>query len=176
MELLENIKNRFYRSVIAHRSETFSATRKMLNFETAKTFGIIYDSTISGADIAVTKIAESLRNKGKEVSVFAFLDDKKVEQKDDVVIFNANDVNWYGVPKSDKVLQFCERKMDVILCAIPHPSRPLEYIGHFSKAQCRVGVFRENNTDFELMVNVGENTSIPKVLEQMIQLLNQIKL
>jgi hypothetical protein len=82
-----------------------------MNFESAKTFGIIYDSTISGSDIAVTKIAESLRNKGKEVAVFAFLNDKKIEQKDDVVIFNANDVNWYGVPKSDKVLQFCDRKI-----------------------------------------------------------------
>jgi hypothetical protein len=39
-----------------------------------------------------------------------------------------------------------------------------------------VGVFREGNSDFELMVNVAENTAIPKVLEQMIQLLNQIKL
>lgn len=176
MELLENIKNRFFKSVISHRSEGFKPSRKLMNFETAKTFGIIYDSTISGSDIAVTKIAESLRNKGKEVAVFAFLNDKKVEQKDDVVIFNANDVNWYGVPKSDKVLQFCDRKMDVILCAIPTPNRPLEYIGHFSKALCRVGVFREGNNDFELMVNVAENTAIPKVLEQMIQLLNQIKL
>jgi hypothetical protein len=176
MELLEKIKDRFFNSVIAHRTEGYKANRKMMNFEAAKTFGIIYDSTISGSDIAVTKIAESLRNKGKEVSVFAFLNDKKVEQKDDVVIFNANDINWYGVPKSDKVLQFCDRKLDVILCAIPTPNRPLEYIGHFSKALCRVGVFNEGNNDFELMVNVPENTAIPKVLEQMIQLLNQIKL
>jgi len=177
MELLEKIKDGFFMSVIEQRSSVFKPNRAITNLSTAKNFGIIYDSTEPGNDIAATKIAEWLRNKGKEVTVIGYLNDKKISSKEDVEIFNVYDVNWYGVPKTDKTKSFCNHEFDVLLCGITEENRPLEYIAFMSKAKCRVGPYMPKKTAaFELMVNADKSTHLKSMLEKMITLLNQIKL
>lgn len=177
MELLEKIKDSFFMSVIEQRSSDLKPNRALTNLSTAKTFGIIYNSTESGNDIAATKIAEWLRNKGKEVSVIGYMNDKKISSKEDVEIFNVYDVNWYGVPKSDKTKSFCNQEFDVLLCGITEENRPLEYIAYMSKAKCRVGPYLPKKVEaFELMVNAEKGIHLKSMLEKMITLLNQIKL
>ena len=164
-------------SVIEQRSSDLKPNRALTNLSTAKTFGIIYNSTESGNDIAATKIAEWLRNKGKEVSVIGYMNDKKISSKEDVEIFNVYDVNWYGVPKSDKTKSFCNQEFDVLLCGITEANRPLEYIAYMSKAKCRVGPYLPKKVEaFELMVQVDKSVHLKAMLEKMIVLLNQIKL
>lgn len=177
MEFLENIKNRFFNSVLEQRGAFGESKRALMNFDTAMRFGIVYDSTVVGNDILITKTSEFLKNKGKEVTVLAFLNDKETHQKADVTIFNRNDINWYGVPKSDAVTNFCNQPFDVLLCAYHAPLRPLEYIAHLSKAACRVGIFNlEKTREFELMIQPERGANMQQILQSMITLLNQIKL
>jgi hypothetical protein len=177
MEFLENIKERFFNSVLEQRGAFAESNRALMNFDTAKRFGIIYDSTVVGNDILITKTSEFLKNKGKEVTVMAFLNDKVTHQKADVTIFNSNDINWYGVPKSETVARFCNQPFDVLLCAYYAPLRPLEYIAHLSKSSCRVGIFDLHKTkEFELMIQPEKGANMQQILQSMITLLNQIKL
>jgi hypothetical protein len=177
MEVLERIKDNFFMSVIEQRSAGSKLKRDLTNLTKAKTFGIIYDSTVPGNDVAATKIAEWLRNKGKEVAVLGFMNDKKITSKEDVEIFNAQDINWYGVPKIDRIKNFCDQDFDVLLCGINDDNRPLEYIAYMSKAKCRIGPYIQDKVGaFELMVNMEKGTPLKATLEKMIVLLNQIKL
>ena len=164
-------------SVIDQRSSDIIPKRELTNLLLAKTFGIIYDSTLPGNDIAATKIAEWLRNKGKEVTVLGYLHEKEITSKEDVEIFNLKDVNWYGVPKTDRVKKFCDTHFDVLLCGITDDNRPLDYIAYMSKAKCRVGPYIQGKTGaFELMVNIEKGLNLKTALEKMIMLLNLIKL
>lgn len=81
MEFLENIKERFFNSVLEQRGAFAESNRALMNFDTAKRFGIIYDSTVVGNDILITKTSEFLKNKGKGVTVMAFLNDKVTPSK-----------------------------------------------------------------------------------------------
>lgn len=177
MEWITKIKEHFFYSVIKQRGGFEKQNRKLTNFESATSFGIIYNSTPPDNDIIITKTAEFLRGKGKKVTILGYLDDKEITHKGDIQIFNKKEINWYGVPLSDAVDSFCNQPFDVLI--YPHPTSvlPLDYVAYCSKALCRVGVYSEKeNMPFELMVKESETQSLTKVFHSIISLLNQIKL
>ncbi|MFN8308544.1 MAG: hypothetical protein U0T73_01155 [Chitinophagales bacterium] len=175
MSILDQLKQYLYRSVIEQRRQLL-APHRIVNMAQAASIGIIYDSTPPSNDIVIAKFAEALRNKGKKVEVFAFLNDKKTDRKADVEIFNRNAVNWYGIPTDEKVSQFCKKKFDLLLCAYNQPSPPLEYIAMFSQAQYRVGCFHEQKTKcYDLMIQTGSNTDLQYLLQRMLITLDSIQ-
>ena len=174
MDWLEQIKQYFYDSVLQQRS--LRPTRAVINIDDAKTIGIIYDSSIPDHDIAITKFAEMLRAKGKKVEILAYMNDKKIDHKGDIKIFNPSGVNWYGIPKDERVTAFCTQTFDLLLCAMLSSSRPLEYIAYLSQARYRVGRYDEAKTKFyDLMIHTADRQDMNYLLEQMFSFLEKMK-
>jgi len=175
MNIIDRIKNSFYKSVLKQRG-SIRPNRTITNLNDAKSIGIVYDSTDPDHDIAITKFAEMLRNKGKTVEIIAYINDKKVDHKGDITIFNPNAVNWYGVPQDERVNAFCNKPFDLLICAILKESKPLEYIAYLSKAKYRVGPFDEQKTYcYDLMIEMGSKTDLNYLLLQMVHFLENIK-
>jgi hypothetical protein len=175
MNILDRIKDSFYRSVLKQRG-SIRPNRTITNLNDAQTIGIIYDSTDPDHDITITKFAEMLRNKGKKVEIIAFINDKKVDHKGDITIFNPKAVNWYGVPQDERVNSFCNKPFDLLICALLKESKPLEYIAYLSKAKYRIGPFDEQKTYcYDLMIEMGSKTDLGYLLQQMVHFLENIK-
>ncbi|MFN8276147.1 MAG: hypothetical protein U0T84_01565 [Chitinophagales bacterium] len=175
MEWFEQLKRSLFRSVIQQRKAQ-QAPHRLLNFDQAKTFAIIYDSTLPDNDITITKFAEQLRRVGKEVQVYGYLNDKKIDHKADIQIFNRNAVNWYGVPVDEKALGFCKKSFDVLLCATVDLIAPLEYLATFSAATCRIGAYHPAHLHcFDLMIERGSNQRLDYLLQQMESTLKKIQ-
>lgn len=173
--MLEKIKNRFFKSVLRQRN-TQQITRKVTNLHDATTIGIAYDSTNPDNDIAVTKFAELLRSKGKTVTIIGFVNDKKIDHKGDISIFNRSETNWYGIPNSEKADRFIDQKFDLLLVPLTDACPPIEYISFLANAKYRVGPFHEEKAAFfDLMINTGEDNNINYILQQMLFFLNSIK-
>ena len=174
MNILERIKNSFYQSVLRQKGAT-RPQRVITNLGDARTIGIIYDSTNPDHDITITKFAEMLRNKGKTVEIMAYVNDKKIDHKGDIALFNPKAVNWYGVPLDPRVNTFANKPFDLLICALLEESKPLEYIAYLSKAKYRVGPFDENKTDcYDLMIEMGNRKELTYLLQQMIHFLEKI--
>ncbi|MBS1686837.1 MAG: hypothetical protein JSS76_19015 [Bacteroidetes bacterium] len=174
MGIIDQIRNYFYESVLRQRGP--GAPRRITNMADAKTVGIIYDSTMPGYDTIIAKYADSLRAKGKTVEVLAYLDDKKIESKPGINIFNKKAVNWYGIPIDDRVAAFCNKNFDLLLCAITDESKPLEYMAYISKAKYRVGPFAESKTRlFDFMVQLDGRRDLGYLLQQATYFLDNIK-
>jgi hypothetical protein len=92
MNILEEIKNHFYQDVLRQRG-IIRPKRTITNLNDAQAIGILYDSSNPDHDITITKFAEMLRGKGKTVEIMAYIDDKKVDHKGDIAIFNPKAVN-----------------------------------------------------------------------------------
>lgn len=175
MNIIDRIKNSFYNSVLKQRG-TPRPQRSITNLNDAHSVGIIYDSTNPDNDITVTKFAEMLRNKGKTVEILAFINDKKVDHKGDIIIFNPKAVNWYGIPLDQRVDAFCNKPFDLLICGLLQESRPLEYIAYLSKARYRVGPFDEKKTYcYDLMIEMGNQKTLGYLLQQMANFLETIK-
>ena len=175
MNIIEQIKNSFYQSVLKQRG-SIRPKRIITNLNDAQAIGIIYDSSDPDRDITITKFAEMLRNKGKTVEIMAYINDKKIDHKGDVAIFNPKAVNWYGIPLDERVNAFCNKPFDLLICAILTENRPLEYIAYMSKAKYRIGPFDAKKTYcYDLMIEMGGKTDLSYLLQQMVHFLENIK-
>lgn len=174
MGIIDQIRNYFYESVLRQRGP--GAPRRITNLADAKTIGIIYDSSMPAYDSIIARYAEGLTAKGKTVEVLAYLDDKKIESKPGINIFNKKAVNWYGIPTDDRVTAFCNKPFDVLICAITDENKPLEYMAYISKAKYRVGPFAESKTRlFDLMIQLDTKRDLGYLLQQVTHFLDNIK-
>lgn len=175
MNIIDRIKNYLYESVLKQKGSV-RPTRSITNLNDARTVGIIYDSTNPDHDITITKFAEMLRNKSKTVEIMAYVNDKKIDHKGDIALFNPKAVNWYGVPTDERIGPFCNKPFDLLICAILEESKPLEYIAYLSKAKYRVGPFAENKTHcYDLMIQLGGKKDLGYLLQQMMHFLENIR-
>lgn len=148
----------------------------LTNLHNANTIGILYDSTNPDNDIVITKFAEGLRGQGKTVEILGFVDDKKIDHKADIQIFNSKSLNWIRVPADEKATKFAGQNFDLLFAAFTVENKPLEYIARTSQSGWRVGSYDEKKTDFyDLMINVGDKKELPYFLEQATYFLNKIQ-
>lgn len=174
MGWIERIKNYGYQRTI-DKSNLPKIQRSIINFDSAKTIGIVFDLSFPGNESVIMKIAEDLRSAGKTVALLAFINNKKALPKNGIKIITPNDVNWFGVPNENAISLFCNEPFDVLLCPFAQQNRPLNYVAEMSKAHCRVGVYSLNEkNNYELMVQQSGETSLVKTTEQMLRLLQQI--
>jgi hypothetical protein len=156
MELWDNIRNYFYRKNIEKTLSGLNPKRVLTNLHDAKTVGIVYNSTNPDNDIIITKFAEHLRKEGKTVDILGFVDDKKIDHKADVLIFNPNNLSWYRAPSDERVEKFANKNFDLLLAAFTEENFPLEYVARTSKAKWRLGIFDEKKTDYyDMMCNIS---------------------
>ena len=176
MELWDDLRNYFYQKNIEKKLAGLNPKRVLTNLHDAKTVGIIYDSTNPDNDIIITKFAEHLRTEGKTVDILGFVDDKTIDHKADVLIFNTKNLNWNRTPDDERVEKFADKKFDLFFAAFTTESFPLEFIARTSKAKWRLGTFDEKKTDYyDMMINMSGKNELQHFLEQSTHFLNQIQ-
>lgn len=176
MKLWDDIRNYFYQKNIEGKLRGANTKRHLTNLRNAKTIGIVYDSTNPDNDIIITKFAEHLRNEGKTVEILAFINDKKIDHKADIEVFNTNNINWNLTPADERVEKFAAKNFDLFLACFLEQNFPLEYVARVSAAKWRIGHFDETKTDYyEMMINTGGKNDLQYFLNQTTHFLNEIK-
>lgn len=167
MAFFENIRKFLYFKKLRFDAKAHAhVPRDMMNLDKAKHIGILFDASSADDIITVTKYAESLSNMGKKVSILAYQDNKDKENNDQR-FFNKLNVNWFYIPKSEKIEAFHNKKFDILICAFIKECLPLEYIVATSDAKFRVGAFCDAKSNyFELMINTNKNQSLKYLLDQ----------
>ncbi len=176
MKLWNDLRNYFYQKNIVAKLKELSPARSLTNLHDAKTLGIVYDSTNPDNDAAISKFAEQLRANGKTVEILAFINDKKIEAKPGIELFNTKNLSWNLTPVDERVEKFAAQKFDLLLACFMDSSYPLEYIVRTSRAKWRVGHFSEQKTDYyEMMINTDSKKELSYFLQQATHFLNAIK-
>jgi hypothetical protein len=167
MAFMGNIRQFLYFKKLRFDAKSHaSKPRDMINLFKADRIGILFDASSADDIITVSKYAESLSRLGKQVSILAYQNNKD-KDKDDARFFNKLNVNWFYIPKSDKIVAFHKKNFDILICAFIDESLPLEYIVATSDAKFRVGAFSDAKTNYyELMINTQKNQSIKYLLDQ----------
>jgi hypothetical protein len=176
MEFWNKIKKRFYNASLANRVKDIKTGRSVISLNDAQYIGILYNSTNPDNDIVITRFAEILRRQNKTVEILGFVDDKKIDHKADIGIFNKSNLTWCDVPQGEKAEKFAAQNFDLLLACFVEGNLPLEYIACISAARWRVGVYSSDKTNcYDMMVNVAQRAELPYLLEQIVHFLNQIK-
>lgn len=175
MEWIERIRTYFYNKKLSNKLKQQRSDRALLNHDQASTIGILYDSTQPDNDITITKLAEELRNVGKKVVVFGYIDDKKIDHKGDIRLLNKQTVSFAYIPDENTINPFVNQKFDLLLACFTNSNLPLEYVIALSTAKCRVGMYQPNKEFlYELMVKLQPGQGVEDLIRQIKQLLKQI--
>ena len=176
MKYWDNLRNYFYKKNLEERTTNLNVKHDIINLNDAVTIGIVYDSTDPANDTVIADFAQQLRAQNKQVEILGFVNDKKIDSKSGVTIFNKKNLSWTLAPDDERVEKFAAQKFDLLLGCFIGENKPLEFVTCISKARWRVGAYVESKTDcYDMMVNVSEKTGLDYLLQQITHFLNQIK-
>ena len=175
MKWFKNIKRFLYLKKLRFDVESLPKTpREMINIGQAKRIGILFDASHAEDIITVTKYAESLSQKNKEVSILSFQNNSEKENSDPR-FFDQLNVNWFNIPSHEKIDNFHRKNLDILIGAFVNECLPLEYVAATSNARCRVGAFNDSKSNyFELMINTKKDDSLRYLLQQIDHFLHAI--
>lgn len=146
-----------------------------VNFENAKTIGILFEAGKLEDRTTVLSFAKKLKAQGKKVKLMAFLKSQPKNQNFVFEHFNKKDLDWTWRPKNDRIDSFIKKPFDILinLSTSKHPA--LDYIAAFSHAKFRVGPFTEKTYCYELMLETGENKDLNSYITQITFFLTKMK-
>lgn len=173
----EKIRSYFHVHYLQRENEFKHIKRNSIKWERANTLGIIFNASKLENHIHITQFAEKLRKEGKHVKLMGYVDvNRSSESFLHFPVFTKEDLNWHLKPIGGKIVDFIEQPLDILFNAYRDNSLPLEYVSRASKAQCRVGPYRDDTTDCsDLMLRIHEGSSIDAFLNDMYNLLLKLQ-
>jgi hypothetical protein len=168
MSFLNQLQARFHNFFLQKKMRKSKAERYSMSFEKAKRIGILFDATNPDNAEVVSSYRDSLKNKGKQVEILAYINDKEDhDQSSYFNYFNKRQLTWSLEPKSNEIEQFMTTPFDILLGLHIEGVQPLEYIAALSNAHLRVGQYREGKEYcYDLIIDTPENDNLKNFVGQ----------
>lgn len=78
-----------------------------------------------------------------------------------------NDLNFFFIPNTPTVDKFIREPFDLLInCSIDN-FFPIEYIAQLSLAKCKVGIWHDDNTCYDLMIDISKKKTVEYFLENL---------
>jgi len=145
-----------------------------MNFSIAKNIAVLFCAGNADSNKIVLNYTESLRAKGKNVTVLAFVDESKLPEGLSFDAFSKKEINWAQVPRGSVVEQFLGNEYDILLCLFTDRIAPLDFLADASAAVLKAGFYKGHDAyQAHLMVH-NKNGDLTKLLDQLDEALNKI--
>jgi hypothetical protein len=129
-----------------------NSTKTAMDLGSAKSISILFDATNPENRARTLDFAQYLQQKGKKIHILAFLNDKeKHERSFPFDYFNLNHLNWAGVPKSQRLDAFLEKKSDIFLTITPMVNHSLDFVAALATAHLKIGTFTHSLFGYDVM-------------------------
>jgi len=150
-------------------------TRYPVSFEQARTVGLLFDATDLLNRNVVRQYAEELKNKGKEVTLFAFLQENEKNSNFAFKHFTKKDLNWFQYPNEEAINGFINQPFDFLINLYLDQQPALEYVSGLSKAHLRVGPYSEKLHCYDLMIDTARQPNLDFFVKHVSYFLNRLK-
>ena len=152
--------------------------RAVHNFNTAKLVGVVFNATEQKNYEKIRKFLSFLSDKKIRVIALGFIDNKNAlnfySYQTGVNFFSHKDLNWFRQPKCEAVNSFIDLNFDILIDFTILKWFPIQYITGLSKAKFKVGSLIENNSNYDLMIDISKNESLDYLLQQVTHYLSVI--
>ena len=163
MRIIHHLQRKLHHRFLNKKLKTFQSLPK-LSPDQAKTVAVIFEATKMGNRKIVDNFVQKLKNQGKRVTIFAYLNDKNMSNLP-FRFFNKKNVNWRGTPNGAEVEKFLSENFDLLYCLYVGKNIPLEYIGAMAKARFKVGPYVDKLTTYDFMIDT-QNTDLQYFINQ----------
>jgi len=151
-------------------AQKINVLRHTLNYEQASDIGILFSHSNDENPKAINYFVKLLQKDSKQIKALAYFEERHSNPYDfRFDFFTAKEVDAKGKINSLQANEFMKKKFDYLYCINTTEFAAFDYIMQYSQAKCRVGkYFPHQESGFELMINVGDNTNAVDLILQML--------
>jgi hypothetical protein len=164
--LRENIGYR----VLKRKKKGTVRVKQVHNFDTASTAVILFDTSIPDAFQVVKEFRKFLDSHQIRSAAFGYVHEKEVPQEmlfwKNFSFITRSNINWYRKPSGEPVDHFYSNNPDLLVDFTRDMPLELQYLVQLSQASFKIGVFTEEENDYDLMLQLSEEQDMHFFAEQ----------
>ncbi len=136
------------------------------HFQNIRQVGVLFDATSEKDHKSVLRFRTQLKDKGLDVHLLGFFNQKEEPGPRDFSYFNIEGVGFAMTPSSDVAKQFIERAFDVLINLDYNGNVTLNFISAASRALFKIGPATGNPKHYDLMIDLGENYQMKQLITE----------
>lgn len=141
------------------------------------TLGIIFDASQKTTQNEIKAFLKTLPKAELKYSVIGFIPDSKIEHNyisdKTWLYFTEKDCDFFIQPKSEGILDFCNKKFDLLLVLDTHHHFQVEWITSMSLAKFKAGKSGDYDPYLDFMMDIHDQ-STERLLKELNHYLNQL--
>lgn len=162
----ETIGNR----VLKNKLKTFHRDTHVHNFKTAKSAIILFDALKENAFKIIWEFRGFLKDKGIDCTIYGYVNQSEIPPDmlfwKDLYIINKSNLNWFLQPKGEVVDRYKKEDPDMLIDFNTTLRLELQFLVQLSPARFKIGCFTEEKNDYDLMINLPEESDMSYLAAQ----------
>jgi len=169
VKTIRDIRKFFGRYDLKRKSHLIRRNKRIHNFTTAGSAGIIFNCRQEEEFLAVKEFKQFLESESIRTDVIGYVSDKLVPDhyllRTGFNFFCQKDLTWYYRPDTPFTDDFIKKNYDILFDLSLRDFFPLNYIVRLSPAAYKIGRLCES-CQYDLMIDVKEEKSVRYLIDQ----------
>lgn len=179
VKLFGNIRSKTGRFITNRKEKKLNRKRAVVNMDNAKSAGVLFDATDQKQYNTALEFIKFLESKGIKTQGLGIVNSKELmdfhTEKKGIALFTQKELSYFFKPKNEDANQFLNQEFDLLIDLTLDYYLPIQYTVALSKAKFKVGRFLEENSYYDLMIDISKNKTVSFLIEQMKHYLSIIK-
>lgn len=167
MSFIQKWRLYFHQQYLQKELNAQKTERKRVNFNSAKSIGLLFEATNTDIREACIAYAGTLKERRKRVSLLGYFDSNQHNPNFVFKHFNRKHLDWALRPKNEEVQEFMKQPFDLLINLDPVSKQYAEYISALSKAHLRIGPSTPNTYSYDLMIDISGSKDLQQFIQQM---------
>ena len=169
--ILENFRIKVANLLLRRKSIKLNRQKVLFDFASAKYIGVLCSPQDEISTGHLKKFLHYLSQRGIKYSVFGYFDEKKIPENflywKGIDFITRQDLNFFFIPQNQIVDKFINEPFDMLInCNIANYF-PVEYMSQLSVAKCKVGVMHDDESCYDLMIDIKKNQTVEYFLKNL---------
>ena len=169
VKMIRDIRRFFGAFDLKRKSKQVNRNKRIHNFTTAGTAGIIFNCCNEEEFNAVKEFREFLESESIKTDVIGYVSAKEIPDhyllRTGYNFFCQKDLTWYYKPDIPFAEEFMRKEFDILFDLSLKEFFPLNYILKISPAAYKIGPFRELEP-YDLMIDIKEERTVSFLISQ----------
>jgi len=169
--IFDTVKLKIANMLLRKRSARMKRQKMLYDFASAKYVGVLCSPKDELSTRHLKNFLYHLTQKGIQYSVFGYFDENEIPENflywKGLDFITRKDLNFFSIPKNQIAERFIREPFDMLINCTVTQYFPVEYITQLSVAKCKVGIMREGESCYDLMIDIQKNHTIEYFLKNL---------
>lgn len=176
--MFKNLRLKIGDAMLRKKKKRITRSKQVQNFTSAKTACIVFD----GLDVTeltfIKKYREHLQSYDINVFLLGYINSDKMPSEylllKNSLMISKNDLDLFYRPKKEICQKFLAKKFDMLIDLSINDFMCLRYLAVLSAAFFKVGKYTEMLNDFDMMINIREDSTVQYLGEQILHYVGRL--